>query len=192
MLKAPVACRVCGAAPGRNTVICGCACLGSVGASCQSDCEFLAWHDSLPFHDRYAAISSLPNHLPAVLQLHLAAIVSRVLLEELTPTLSGFLQINSRGLDRQTAATGQAAQEVEDLIEESPAPLQERPEAAAQEMAGSPKLGRGKQRKQLRKIHTANESDAGVAPNFTVVLAIPLYIYDERPCRCREKNTWKI
>ena len=67
--------------------------------------------------------------------------------------------------------------EVEDPIEESPAPLQERSEAAAQEVAGSPKLGRSKQRKQLRKIHTANESDAGVTPYFTAIYLPSLSIF---------------
>jgi hypothetical protein len=61
---------------------------------------------------------------------------------------------------------------VEDPIEESPAPLQERPEAAGQELAGLPEPGRGKQRKQLRRILPADESNAGVAQHFIAEIAL--------------------
>lgn len=62
---------------------------------------------------------------------------------------------------RPAEAAAPAVHEVDDPIEESPAPLQAQLDAAAQEKASPAKRGRGRQRKQLKAIYADEERAEG-------------------------------
>ena len=73
-------------------------------------------------------------------------------------------QVRSKSTGKEGEAGNPAAEEAEDPIEGSPAPLQQQQQqldAAAQETSSPPTQGRARQRKQLKPVYTSRPHNEG-------------------------------
>ena len=70
-------------------------------------------------------------------------------------------QVHSKSPEKPGEAGGPAAQEAEDPIEGSPAPVQQEQDAAVREMNSPSNQERARQRKQLKPIYVSENPDEG-------------------------------